>query len=537
MRANRVGMAPAQFYQLEKTLNAKYGLTVEAYLQLKAYAESYGLTWHQYIPYYMKGYKDGNQVRQAYGLRPVQTNNCSSGNCNVGSPEEDLGVVDMTEVVTVKDESTPKIKRIPPQGSKKSVRKVNVPDFGPPSLNPSGNMPFEESQNQFNQSGSGTIIDIGEGLDVPPPPPQNMQQTPQQMIAENPQVVPQELTEQQKLEIIKSKSYVDYGLIAAIVDNNMQEIPKLAEAGINFFKIYMDVAKGGVLALNDGGMLEAFRLVAEIGRRIGIHAENNSIMDFFTTKLKEEGRTDALAHLESHPSVAEAEAISRTILFAKETCCKLHIHHMSSKDGIELVKESKVKGIDVSTEACPHHLLLNSENYRKLGSILKINPPVRYAENGEALWEGLKDGAVEVIATDHSPHTEEEKIKDNIWEAMSGFPGVETSVPLMLTQVNEGRISLNQYVKLVSENPARLFNMYPQKGSFNIGTDADFTIVDMEKESVIDKNRLHSKTKITPFDGYKVKGVPVFTIVRGNVVMKDGRIIGEPQGRKIDPIV
>jgi dihydroorotase-like cyclic amidohydrolase len=120
---------------------------------------------------------------------------------------------------------------------------------------------------------------------------------------------------------------------------------------------------------------------------------------------------------------------------------------------------------------------------------------------------------------------------------MSGFPGVETSVPLMLTQVNEGRISLNQYVKLVSENPARLFNMYPQKGSFNIGTDADFTIVDMQKESVIDKNKLHSKTKITPFDGYKVKGVPVFTIVRGNVVMKDGKIIGEPQGRKIDPIV
>jgi len=259
-------------------------------------------------------------------------------------------------------------------------------------------------------------------------------------------------------------------------------------------------------------------------------------VDFFTAKLKEEGRTDALAHLESHPIVAETEAIKRAILFAKETCCKLHIHHMSSKDGVELVRESKAKGIGVSTETGPHYLLLNSENYEKLGSILKINLPVRSAENGEALWEGLKDGTVEVIATDHSPHTEEEKIKDNIWEASSGFPGVETSLPLMLTQVNEGRISLNQYVKLVSENPARLFNMYPQKGNFNIGTDADFTIVDMEKESVIDKNRLHSKTKITPFDGYKVKGVPVFTIIRGKIVMKDGKIIGKPQGRKIDPI-
>jgi len=342
---------------------------------------------------------------------------------------------------------------------------------------------------------------------------------------------------QQKLEIIKSKSYVDYGIIAAIVGNSIQEIPKLAEAGINVFKIFMDVTLRGVLTLDGGEMLEAFRLVAETGRRVGVHAENNSIVDFFTAKLKEEGRTDALAHLEAHASVAEAEAIKRAILFAKETCCKLHIHHMSSKDGVELVRESKAKGVDVSTETAPHYLLLNSENYKKLGSILKINPPVRSAENGEALWEGLKDGTVEVIATDHSPHTEEEKIKDNIWEALSGFPGVETSVSLMLTQVNEGRISLNQYVKLVSENPARLFNMYPQKGSFNIGTDADFTIVDMEKESVIDKDKLHSKTKITPFDGYKVKGVPVFTIVRGNVVMRDGKIIGEPQGRKIDPIV
>ena len=341
---------------------------------------------------------------------------------------------------------------------------------------------------------------------------------------------------QQKLEIVKSKSYVDYGLIAAIVGNSIQEIPKLAEAGINVFKIFMDVTIGGVLTLNGGEMLEAFRLVAETGRRVGVHAENNSIVDFFTAKLKEEGRTDALAHLEAHASVAEAEAIKRAILFAKETCCKLHIHHMSSKDGVELVRESKAKGMDVSTETGPHYLLLNSENYKKLGSILKINPPVRSAENGEALWEGLKDGTVEVIATDHSPHTEEEKIKDNIWEALSGFPGVETSLPLMLTQINEGRISLNQYVKLVSENPARLFNMYPQKGNFNIGTDADFTIVDMEKESVIDKNRLHSKTKITPFDGYKVKGVPVFTIIRGKIVMKDGKIIGKPQGRKIDPI-
>jgi len=342
---------------------------------------------------------------------------------------------------------------------------------------------------------------------------------------------------QQKLDIIKNKAYVDYGLIAAIVGNSIQEIPKLAEAGINVFKIFMGATVGGVPAPDDGGMLEAFRLIAKTGRRIGVHAENNPIMDFFAAKLKEEGRTDALAHMEARPNVAEAEAIQRAILFAKETGCKLHIYHMSSKEGVELVKRAKADGVDVSAETGPHYLLLNSEHYKKLGSILKMNPPVRTAENGEALWKGLQDGTVEVIATDHSPHTVEEKIKDNIWEAIPGFPGVETSAPLMLTQINEGKISLNQYVKLASENPARLFNMYPEKGSFKIGTDADFTIVDMEKESVIDKSKLQSKCKLTPFDGYKIKGMPVCTIVRGNIVMKDGQIVGEPQGKQVVPII
>jgi len=341
----------------------------------------------------------------------------------------------------------------------------------------------------------------------------------------------------QKLELIKDKAYVDYGLIAAVVGNSIQEIPKLAEAGINAFKIFMGATVGGVPAPDDGGMLEAFRLVAETGLRIGVHAENNQIMDFFTAKLKKAGRTDPLAHVEARPNVAEAEAIQRAILFAAETGCKLHIYHMSSKEGVGLVKEAKAKGIQVSAETGPHYLLLDCNYMKKVGSILKMNPPVRSQENGEALWQGLLEGTVEVIATDHSPHTEEEKIKDNIWDAIPGFTGVETSVPLMLTQVNEGKLSLTAYVKAASESPAKLFNIYPKKGAIQVGSDADFTIVDMEKEGIISSEKLHSKTKVTPFDGWKVKGLPVYTIVRGKVVMKNGEIVGKPQGEKIEPII
>lgn len=342
---------------------------------------------------------------------------------------------------------------------------------------------------------------------------------------------------QQKLEFIRNKAYVDYGLVAAVVGDTIEEIPKLAEAGINVFKIFMGATVGGVPAPDDGGMLRAFQLVAETGLRIGVHAENNPIMDYLTAKLKKAGRTDPLAHVEARPPVAEVEAIQRAVLFAAETGCNLHIYHLSSKEGVELIKASQEKGVQVSAETGPHYLLLDCNYMKKLGSILKMNPPVRSREHGEALWQGLLDGTVEVIGTDHSPHTPEEKIKENIWEAIPGFAGVETSVPLMLTQVNEGRLSLMTYVKLASENPARLFNLYPKKGTIQIGTDADFTIVDMAKEGVINSEKLHSKTKITPFDGWRVKGLPVYAIVRGNVVMKDGEIVGKPHGELIKPIV
>ena len=341
----------------------------------------------------------------------------------------------------------------------------------------------------------------------------------------------------QKKEIIKNKAYVDYGLVAAVVGDTVEEIPKLAEAGINVFKIFMGATVGGVPAPDDGGMFRAFQLIAETGLRIGVHAENNPIMDYLTAKLKEAGRTDPLAHVEARPPVAEAEAIQRAVLFAAETGCKLHIYHLSSKEGVELIKAAQEKGVRVSAETGPHYLLLDCNYMEKVGSILKMNPPVRSREHGEALWQGLLDGTVEVIATDHSPHTPEEKIKENIWEAIPGFTGVETSVPLMLTQVNEGRLSLMTYVKLASENPARLFNLYPRKGTIQIGTDADFTIVDMAKEGVINSEKLHSKSKISPFDGWRVKGLPVYAIVRGNVVMKDGEIVGKPQGELIKPIV
>ena len=173
----------------------------------------------------------------------------------------------------------------------------------------------------------------------------------------------------------------------------------------------------------------------------------------------------------------------------------------------------------------------------KLGSLLKVNPPVRSREHADALWRGLLDGTVVVIGTDHAPHTREEKMFDDpmgdIWKASPGWPGVETNVPLMLTQVNAGRLSLNQYVKVQAEGPARAWNLWPRKGNLGRGADADVTIVDLAREGTINQDTLQSK--VTPFHGFRVKGMPVYTIVRGHVVMAQGRVVGEPTGELQKP--
>lgn len=341
----------------------------------------------------------------------------------------------------------------------------------------------------------------------------------------------------EKLHRISRRAYVDYGLMVAVTEETSDQVPELCEIGCNAFKIYMGATVGGVPSPDDSGMLKAFQCIRETGLRIAVHAENNAIIQKFTAKVKNEGRTDPLAHVMARPSAAEAEDVKKAIALTRRTGAKLHICHLSSREGVELVREARARGMDVTAETTPHYLLLDESHMKLVGGIQKVNPPVRSRDHAEAIWQGVLDGTVGGIATDHAPHTREEKTNENIWKVISGFVGVETSVPLMLTQVNEGRLSLETYVKLAAENPAKFFNLYPRKGVVAVGSDADFTIVDMHKEGRIDSDRLHSRSRVTPFDGWKVKGGPVHTIVRGNLVMKNGKICGQPMGKHVRAIV
>ncbi|MFQ5856504.1 MAG: allantoinase AllB [Anaerolineae bacterium] len=340
-------------------------------------------------------------------------------------------------------------------------------------------------------------------------------------------------------ELIEQKSYIDIVLVGVIVQDNLDQIEPMADAGVVGYKVFLGTTIGNIPAPDDGVLVEAMGLVADTGLRIGFHAENDQILQHRIRQLQAAGRTDPLAHVESRPAICEAESIQRVALFSKYTGAKTHIFHLSSKDGMEMIADYKARGWDMTTETGPHYMFLSEDDMKELGPVLRMNPPVRSAEHGQALWEGILNGRVDFIATDHSPHTEEEKMNDNIWEAISGFLGVETVMAAMLSEgVHKRGMSLNHFVKICSENAARAWDIYPQKGALQVGSDGDITVIDLNKEITVDRHKLHSKNHVTPWHGWKLKGVPVATIVRGQVVMKDGELVAkQPGGKLIRPKV
>jgi dihydroorotase len=343
-----------------------------------------------------------------------------------------------------------------------------------------------------------------------------------------------------KKEIAEQKSYCDFGFIGLLVSENVDQLRPLGEQGLVVgFKAFLGITIGAIPAPHDGAILDGMREIAAMGMRLGFHAENNDIMANEIKRLQAAGRTDPMAHVESRPALAEVESIQRMGLFAQATGCDVHIFHLSSQPGLEMIDEWRAKGVDYTCETGAHYVFLGAEDMATLGPRLRMNPPVRARSegHGDALLDGLVDGRVQMIATDHSPHTPEEKLQPDIWKAISGFPGVETSVAYFLTKgVNAGRMTLQEYVRASSEGPAKTWGLYPQKGAIAIGSDADLTIVDLAKTGVIRDDELHSKNHVTPFDGTQLKGMPVATVVRGTIVMRDGQLTAAPGGRMISRV-
>jgi dihydroorotase len=334
----------------------------------------------------------------------------------------------------------------------------------------------------------------------------------------------------QKFELAR-KARVDFGLYGLLAEDNIQHLEDLIAGGAVAFKCFMGNTTGNLPSPSTGAMLEGFEIIARHGHRISLHAETASIMAWRQQRLMAAGNNEPQDHLAARPAIVAIEAVTRAAALAEWTGARIHVLHISSADELRPLREAQQRGVDITGETCPCYLMLDSDDYARLGAVIKVNPPVREPHHKEAIWRALLDGTIGLISTDHAPHAPEEKTRSIIWQTDAGFPGVETQMPLMLTAVNQGKLSLEHYVRVSSENPAKAFGLYPMKGAISIGSHADLAIVDLALEQTIDQAKLHSvRSRITPFHGKHINGLPIHTILRGQYVMKNRTLVAESFG-------
>ena len=307
---------------------------------------------------------------------------------------------------------------------------------------------------------------------------------------------------------------------------NVKEIAEVAKAGAVGFKLYLADKIGGIDVEDDELLCKAFREVGHWGLTVSVHAEDGKMVEERKREMEFLNRNDADAFLFVHSPEAEAEAVKRVTGFVKESGCHVHFCHISSALGLDAVMVAKQDGLPVTCEVTPHNLFLSSEQYRSIGNLGLTVPPIRSEKNASVLWNGLKHGFVDVLASDHAPHTIAEKKAVSVWDAKLGVPGLETMLPLLLTQVNKGCLSFAELVRVTAEEPAKIFCL-KNRGVLEEGAWADFVVVDMKGEYRVDSSGFFSKAKYSPFDGMWVKGKPVKTFVSGELVLDEGVIVAE----------
>jgi dihydroorotase len=306
----------------------------------------------------------------------------------------------------------------------------------------------------------------------------------------------------------------------------LEEVAEVVNAGAVGFKVYLSNRIGGINVDDDELLLAAFREVAAKGVPVAVHAEDREIIEERRREMEAAGQNDVDAYVEAHPPEAEVQSIQRILQLVKNSGVHVHFCHVSSKLGLDAVLAAKKAALPVTCEVTPHNLLLSSEQYRRSGFLALTDPPLRTQEDVSALWSALKRGFIDVIASDHAPHTLEEKNVNSVWEAKPGVPGLETTLPLLLTQVNKERLSLAELVRRTAEEPSKIFHLN-KRGVLEEGGWADLVVVDMKREYELDSSCFLSKAKYSPFDGMRVKGKPIKTFVNGKLVMDEGELISE----------
>lgn len=337
------------------------------------------------------------------------------------------------------------------------------------------------------------------------------------------------------------KVAIDYSLHAAVTDlteERLAEIPEVLDYGVTSFKLFMTYRRRGMIS-EDWQILEMLRASRDREFLVQVHAENPSIEEYLQQKYLGGGKTSAEYHFRSKPNLVEGEAARRAIYFAEVSGGNLYIVHTSTKEALAAAESAMRLGTKVYIETCPQYLMLTEEKYlQPNGRLFVTSPPLRSKNDSKALWSGLAREIVKTVGSDHCPFTSVQKDlgKDDFTKIPNGVPGTEVILPILYSEgVGKNRITLNQLVKVTSYNTAKLFGLYPRKGTIAKGSDADLAILDPNFKMELSQENLHTKIDYTIYEGLKVKGVPVTTISRGKPVVLDRQFVGKRGGGRFVP--
>jgi dihydroorotase len=327
------------------------------------------------------------------------------------------------------------------------------------------------------------------------------------------------------MELASRRILVNIGFYSEF-PKNPPEIKDIVAQGAIGFKLFMGNQVGGLNVHDDAAITQACRAVANLKVPLAVHAEDKAMIATSEAKLKQAQKNAPADYLRAHTETVELKAIQRLLKLSEGTDVHLHFCHISTKEGLGAIAEAKAAGRKVTCEVTPNHLILSSDDLQRYGSLVIMAPPLRDRTHVDALWRGLENGSVDTLGSDHAPHTLEEKLAGSVWDVKAGIPGLEVTLPLMLTMVRKNRLTLNQVVSLLAEKPAEIYGL-TNRGVLEADKNADLTIVDYNRPFKIDAAKFKSKAKFSPYNGWDVYGKVAKTIVNGQVVFEDDEVIAK----------
>lgn len=340
-------------------------------------------------------------------------------------------------------------------------------------------------------------------------------------------------TVQMRLAQFARDSVVDYGVHACPTISSQATIdamPNVVASNVPSFKVYMTYSRQNRMA-DDGVIYNMLRQSVPLGAWVGVHAENDALTRFNEEACIQRGETSPHYFPIAKGNLVEAEAVHRALYLNEAAGGNLYIFHLSTREGLQMLRASQAAGHHVAAETCTHYLALNSSVYdRPDGANFICSPPIRSKEDQQALWEGVADGSISVVSSDHCGYSTAHKAagNGNFIKTPNGLPAMELRLPVLYTYgVREGRISMEKLVAVTSTNPAKLFGMYPQKGALSVGSDADIVLFDPDKSRTVSASILHSPVDWSPFDGMRLYGFATMTLSHGETLIDHGMLCGE----------